>query len=50
MTYWILKDNGYVIARISARPKKEEKIHSETEKQARKEFQEQLKQHVSNFD
>jgi hypothetical protein len=35
MTYWMLKTNGYVIARSTVRPLLDDELRSEEEKQAR---------------
>jgi hypothetical protein len=50
MTYWILKSNGYVIARSTVRPLTDDEIKSTTETDAQQQFLLELKQHVNDFD
>jgi hypothetical protein len=50
MTYWILKSNGYVVARSTVRPLLKDELHAETEKEARNQFMIELKNHVADFD
>jgi hypothetical protein len=50
MTYWILKDNGYVVARSTVRPLTQEEERSEIEKTQRLEFQQKIKESVGEFD
>ncbi len=50
MTYWILKSNGYVVARSTVRPLNQEELHSEVEKEERIKFAKELKENVDDFD
>jgi hypothetical protein len=50
MTYWVLKSNGYVIARSTVRPLAPEEIRSDSEKTARHDFMTELISHVGAFD
>jgi hypothetical protein len=50
MTYWILKDNGYVIARSTSRPLTQEEEQSKMEKQQRLDFQQNIREAVGDFD
>jgi hypothetical protein len=50
MTCWILKSNGYVIARSTVQPLTSDELCSETEKTARDTFMAELTSHVGAFD
>jgi hypothetical protein len=50
MTYWILKENGQIICRSTVRPLLKEEWRSETEKAARAEFNETIKDKYGNYD
>ncbi len=49
MTYWILKENGEVVARSTVRPITPEELRDDEEKEHRKNFMLTLKQHVGDF-
>jgi hypothetical protein len=49
MTYWILNDNGQIICRSTVRPLLKEEWRSETEKAARVEFNETIKEKYGNY-
>ena len=48
-TYWILKSNGKVVARSTVRPITPEETRDEAEKEARREYMKELKEHVEDF-
>lgn len=50
MTYWILKSNGYVVARSTVRPITDEERRSPEEQLAQSEFMKELIEHVRDFD
>jgi hypothetical protein len=50
ITYWILKENGQIICRSTVRPLLKEEWRSETEKAARVEFNETIKEKYGNYD
>jgi hypothetical protein len=50
MTYWVLKSNGYVIARSTVRPITDEELRSDEERKARDDYMTDLVMHVEQFD
>ena len=50
MTYWVLKANGYVVARSSVRPLMPDEKRDENEKQAQAEFMKELREKIGDFD
>jgi hypothetical protein len=50
MTYWVLKSNGYLIARSTVRPITAEEMRSEPERIARESFMTEITSHVEDFD
>jgi Reverse transcriptase (RNA-dependent DNA polymerase) len=50
MTYWVLKSNGYVLARSTVRPLTEEERKSPDEHKAQELFNTELKEKIGDFD
>ena len=50
MTYYLIKENGQIIARSTVRPLLPEEWTSETEKAARTAFDKQLTEHIGAYD